>query len=78
MSAQGEAPQAAVGNLLFTASGVYAQYLLAGLPFIFQRKEVQGQVADVHAELMRALPSGALLEGLTSPARFRIPDGPAA
>lgn len=71
MAAQGEAPQAAVGNLLFTASGVYAQYLLAGLPFIFQRKEVQGQVADVHAELMRALPSGALLEGLTSPVAIR-------
>ena len=66
-----EAPKGAIGNLLFTSHGVYAQYLLSGLPFIFQRKEVQNQVADVHADLLRALPSGALLEGLTAPVATR-------
>ncbi len=57
-----EAPKGAIGNLLFTANGVYAQYLVSGMPFIFQRKEVQNQVADVHADLLRALPSGVLWE----------------
>jgi hypothetical protein len=66
-----EAPTGAVGNLLLTPSGVYAQYLLSGMPFIFARRDVQNQVADVHADLLRALPSGALLEGLTAPVAMR-------
>jgi hypothetical protein len=66
-----EAPHAAIGNLLFTSRGVYAQYLLSGMPFIFQRKDVQTQVADVHADLLRTLPSGALWEGLTAPVAIR-------
>jgi hypothetical protein len=65
------APRGAVGNLLFTANGVYAQYLISGLPFIFQRKDVQHQVADVHADLLRALPSGTLWEGLSAPVALR-------
>lgn len=70
-TARGDAPTAAVGNLLFTPAGVYAQYLLSGVPFIFGRKDIQDQAADVHAELLRALPSGALLEGLTTPVATR-------
>lgn len=66
-----DAPKGAVGNLRFTSNGVYADYLLSGLPFIFQRKEVQNMVADVHADLLRALPSGALLQGLTTPVATR-------
>ena len=66
-----EAPKGAIGNLLFTSNGVYAEYLLSGMPFIFQRKEVQTQVADVHADLLRALPSGPLWEGLTAPVAIR-------
>jgi hypothetical protein len=66
-----EAPQAAVGNLRFTGSGVYAEYLVSGLPFIFLPKDAQDQVADVHAELLRTLPSGALLSGLTAPVATR-------
>lgn len=66
-----EAPKGAIGNLRFTANGVYAEYLVSGMPFIFQRKEVQNQVADVHADLLRALPSGVLWEGLSAPVAIR-------
>jgi hypothetical protein len=66
-----EAPKGAIGNLLFTSNGVYAEYLVSGMPFIFQRKEVQNQVADVHADLLRALPSGVLWEGLSAPVAIR-------
>ena len=66
-----EAPKAAIGNLRFTNSGVYADYLVSGLPFIFLPKEAQDRVADVHAELLRMLPSGALLSGLTAPVATR-------
>ncbi|KPN44612.1 hypothetical protein AN933_29915, partial [Mycobacterium intracellulare subsp. chimaera] len=66
-----EGPQAAVGNLRFTAAGVYAEYLVSGLPFIFLPQEAQNRVADVHAELLRTLPSGALLSGLTAPVAAR-------
>jgi hypothetical protein len=58
------APRAAVGNLRFTDGGVYADYLVSGLPFVFTGAEWQDQVADAHAELYRTLPSGALLSGL--------------
>ena len=61
-----ECPRGAVGNLRFTDTGVYADYLLSGLPFIFMAKDAQDRVADVHAELLRTLPSGALLSGLTT------------
>lgn len=61
-----DGPRAAVGNLRFTDAGVYADYLLSGLPFIFLAKDAQDRVADVHAELLRALPSGAMLSGLTT------------
>jgi len=67
----GEGPTAVVGNLRFTAGGVYADYLVSGMAFIFLPKESQDQVADVHAELLRALPSGALLSGLTAPVAVR-------
>jgi tRNA threonylcarbamoyladenosine modification (KEOPS) complex Cgi121 subunit len=66
-----DGPTAAVGNLRFTRHGVYADYLLSGLPFIFLSREAQDRVADVHAELLRALPSGALLSGLTVPVTVR-------
>ena len=66
-----DGPTAAIGNLRFTTSGVYADYLLSGLPFIFLPKESQNRVADVHAELLRTLPSGALLSGLTAPVATR-------
>jgi hypothetical protein len=66
-----DGPTAAIGNLRFTTSGVYADYLVSGLPFIFLPKESQDRVADVHADLLRTLPSGALLSGLTAPVATR-------
>ena len=65
------APQAVIGNLRFTAAGVYADYLLSGLPFVFADRQAQELVADVHAELWRQLPSGAMLSGLTTPVSTR-------
>lgn len=66
-----DAPLEAIGNLRFTHNGVYAEYLVSGLPFIFLPKKAQDLVADTHAELLRSLPSGALLSGLTAPVATR-------
>ena len=71
MAAPLAAPLAAVGNLRFTARGVYADYLVSGLPFIFLAKDWQDRVAAAHAELLRTLPSGAILSGLTTPVATR-------
>ena len=65
------APLGAVGNLRFTPTGVYAEYLMSGLPFIFLSEHVQHGVAAQHAELWRALPSGASISGLTVPVPAR-------
>ena len=64
-------PLGAVGNLRFTAAGVYADYLLSGLPFIFLSEDWQNSVAAEHAELWRSLPSGSSLSGLTVPVPAR-------
>ncbi|MDT5059001.1 MAG: hypothetical protein QOF66_7367, partial [Mycobacterium sp.] len=39
------APRLVVGNLRLTAVGVYAEYLLSGVPFIFLSEEWQNAVA---------------------------------
>src|ERR1700756_1047373 len=65
------APLGAVGNLRFTPTGVYAEYLMSGLPFIFLSEHMQSSVAAQHAELWRALPSGASISGLTVPVPAR-------
>lgn len=65
------APRAVVGNLRFTSRGVYADYLVSGLPFIFTAADWQDRVAAAHAELLRTLPSGAMLSGLTTPVAAR-------
>jgi len=65
------APLGAVGNLRFTPAGVYADYLVSGLPFIYLSEHVQHSVAAQHAELWRALPSGASISGLTVPVPAR-------
>ncbi|MDT5208005.1 MAG: hypothetical protein QOF67_420, partial [Mycobacterium sp.] len=61
------APRFVVGNLRLTAAGVYAEYLLSGVPFIFLSEEWQNAVAADHADLWRALPSGCSISGLTVP-----------
>jgi hypothetical protein len=65
------APLGAFGNLRLTETGMYADYLLSGVPFVFLSAEWQHTVAAEHAELWRALPSGALLSGLTVPVPAR-------
>jgi hypothetical protein len=70
-SAPVAAPLAVAGNLRFTAGGAYADYLVSGLPFIFLARDWQDRVAAAHAELLRTLPSGAMLSGLTTPVATR-------
>jgi hypothetical protein len=65
------APRRVIGNLRITRAGVYADYLLSGLPFIFLSEEWQAMVAAEHAELWRALPSGAAISGLSVPVPAR-------
>ncbi len=65
------APRVVVGNLRLTAAGVYAEYLLSGVPFIFLSEEWQNAVAADHADLWRALPSGSSISGLTVPVHAR-------
>jgi hypothetical protein len=65
------APLGAVGNLRLTEGGVYAEYLLSGVPFIFLSEQWQNTVAAEHAELWRTLPSGAQISGLTVPVPVR-------
>jgi len=63
--------QLVVGNLRVTAAGIYADYLLSGLPFIFLSEDWQNSVAAHHAELWRSLPSGSSISGLTVPVPAR-------
>ena len=65
------APDLVVGNLRLTAGGVYADYLLTGVPFIFLSEQWQNTVAADHADLWRTLPSGSTLSGLTVPVPAR-------
>lgn len=65
------APLGAFGNLRLTESGMYADYLLSGVPFVFLSAQWQDTVAAEHAELWRALPSGSSLSGLTAPVPTR-------
>jgi hypothetical protein len=65
------APDLVVGNLRLTAGGVYADYLLSGMPFIFLSEQWQNTVAADHADLWRTLPSGSSLSGLTVPVPVR-------
>jgi hypothetical protein len=66
-----QAPLGVVGNLRFTAAGVYAEYLMSGLPFIFLSEQWQDTVAAEHGELLRTSPSGPSISGLTVPVPTR-------
>ena len=66
-----QAPLGAVGNLRFTQAGVYAEYLMSGLPFIFLSEQWQDTVAAEHGELLRTSPSGPSISGLTVPVPTR-------
>ena len=60
-------PVAAVQHLRFTRGGVYADYLLTGPPYHLQPTAKRYAAARLHRTLVRELPSGALLYGLSVP-----------
>src|SRR5438445_3022307 len=57
-------PQQVIANLRFTRSGVYAEYLLDGLPVVMRTLAAHERAARLTRNLGRNLPSGTLLEGL--------------
>src|ERR1700754_2456735 len=60
-------PAEVIGNLRFTARGVYADYLLAGLRYHLQPTKRRTAAADLHRNLVRELPSGSWIYGLAVP-----------
>jgi hypothetical protein len=60
-------PVTAVHNLRFTRTGVYAEYLLCGIPYYLQSTKRRYDAARAHRTLIRELPSGILLYGLSAP-----------
>ncbi|GAB5901204.1 ATP-binding protein [Mycolicibacterium mageritense] len=59
-------PTNVVGNLRFTNSGVYADYLVHGLPTILTPMAAFKRAAASHRNLGRNLPSGTALYGLVA------------
>jgi hypothetical protein len=60
-------PAEVIGNLRFTAHGVYADYLLGGLRYHLQPTKRRTAAADLHRSLVRELPSGSWIYGLAVP-----------
>lgn len=60
-------PQQVIGNLRFTRSGVYADYLLDGLPVTMRSLATHERAARLLRNLARNLPSGTELFGLVVP-----------
>ncbi|KAA1242823.1 hypothetical protein F0Q45_26045, partial [Mycobacterium simiae] len=60
-------PQRILGNLTVTAHGVYAHYLLSGLPYYLQSTRRRLGVADRHQTLAREIPAGSWIFGLSVP-----------
>lgn len=60
-------PANIIGNLSFTAHGVYAHYLISGLPYYLQSTKRRIAVADSHQTLARELPAGTWAFGLCVP-----------
>lgn len=57
-------PQRVEGNLVFTKGGVYAEFLLDGLPVLMRSHDVHDRAAKLTRNLGRYLPSGSLVRGL--------------
>ena len=64
-------PHTIIGNLSFTAHGVYAHYLLSGLPYYLQSTKRRIDVADRHQALSREIPAGTWAFGLSVPQNQR-------
>ncbi|MGV7724214.1 ATP-binding protein [Mycobacterium kansasii] len=58
-------PKAVIDNLVFTRGGVYAEFLLADQPGGMLPYEVKRGVAEAHRPLVRQLPSGMVLWGMS-------------
>lgn len=58
------APERVDGNIVFTKGGVYAEFLLDGLPVLMRSYEVHDRAAKLTRNLGRYLPSGSLVRGL--------------
>lgn len=66
-------PLAVIGNLRFTRGGVYADYLIDGLPLVLRPLRTHERGSRSYRNLARALPSGWSLSGLldtTDPKRL--------
>jgi len=57
-------PRKVIDNLVYTKGGVYAEYLIDGLPVLMRSYAVNERAAKLTRNLGRYLPSGALLRGL--------------
>lgn len=64
-------PKAITANLSFTAHGVYAHYLISGLPYYLQSTRRRIGAADRHQVLARELPAGTWAFGLDVPQNQR-------
>lgn len=64
-------PHTSIGNLSFTAHGVYAHYLLSGLPYYLQSTKRRIDVADRHQTLAREIPADTWAFGLSVPQNQR-------
>lgn len=64
-------PRTVIGNLSFTAHGVYAHYLISGLPYYLQSTKRRIGVADRHQTLAREIPAGSWVFGLSVPQNQR-------
>lgn len=60
-------PRHVVGNLRFTRSGVYADFLLDGLSVVMRSLATHERAARLTRNLGRNVPSGSLLQGLLVP-----------
>lgn len=61
------APNEVIDNLVFTAGGVYADFILAGQPGGMMPFATKDQVARGHRPLVRQLPSGLVFWGMCAP-----------
>lgn len=64
-------PRTVIGNLSFTAHGIYAHYLISGLPYYLQSTKRRTGVADSHQALAREVPAGTWVFGLSVPQNQR-------
>lgn len=64
-------PRAVIDNLSFTTHGVYAHYLISGLPYYLQSTKRRTAVADRHQTLAREIPAGTWIFGLSVPQNQR-------